>query len=105
MEPSIMVAIIGAIQGVGVAIIGSIAAKTNKRNEEYRKRREETDRRREERDAALYALVFADSTGTEVLLHQAHGDHLNGNVEDALNSIRKAKGKFNEICNQEVAKL
>ena len=105
MDPTIMVAIIGAIQSIGVAIIGAIVARNNKRNEEYRKKREESERRREERDQALYDLVFADSTGTEVLLHQAHGDHLNGNVESALNSISKAKGVFNKICNRAVSEL
>lgn len=105
VDPTIMVAIIGAIESIGVAIIGGIVTRTNRANERYRKKREELDKRREERDEALYALLFADSTGTEVLLHQAHGDHLNGNVEDALKSISKAKGRLNNICNREIAKL
>ena len=116
MDPGITVAIIALVQGLGVAVINGIISRSNKRNDEYRRKREseeaayrvereERDRRREVRDAKLYNLVFANSTGTEVLLHQAHGDHLNGNVEQALRSIQRAKGDFNSICNQEVAKL
>ena len=105
MEPTVMVAIIGAIEGIGVAVIGMIVSQMNKRNDEYHKRREESDQKRKERDQALYDLVFADSTGTEVLLHQAHGDHLNGNVEDALTSIHDAKSKFNKICNEAASSL
>lgn len=105
MDPTVMVAIIGAIEGIGVAVIGMIVSQMNKRNDEYHKRREESDQKRKERDQALYDLVFADSTGTEVLLHQAHGDHLNGNVEDALKSIHDAKGKFNSICNEAASSL
>ena len=105
MDPTVMVAIIGAIEGIGVAVIGMFVSQMNKRNDEYHKSREESDQKRKERDQALYDLVFADSTGTEVLLHQAHGDHLNGNVEDALKSIHDAKSKFNKIRNEAASSL
>lgn len=98
MEPSIIVAIIGGIEAVIVAIIGGIITKSRKDDEEHQKQREE-------RDAALYALVVANASGTEVLLHQAHGEKLNGNVEDALNDIKNAKSEFNQIVNQQAAKL
>lgn len=98
MEPSIIVAIIGGIEAVIVAIIGGIITRNRKTDEEHQKQREE-------RDAALYALAFANASGTEVLLHQAHGEKLNGNVEDALNGIQSAKSRFNEVVNRQAAKL
>ena len=98
MEPSIIVAIIGGIEAVIVAIIGGVLTR-------YRKSDEEHQKMREERDTALYGLVFANASGTEVLLHQAHGEKLNGNVEDALNGIQSAKSRFNEVVNRQAAKL
>ena len=112
MEPTIVVAIIGAIEAVTVAFVGGIYAKLSadvkRRADEQDARdeeRAERDRIREERDACLYDLMFATASGTEVLLHQAHGDHLNGNVEDALSSIRKAKSECNHIFNRSAASM
>ena len=105
MDATIVVAIIGAIEGIGVAIIAGMFARFNKRNEEYRAKREERDKKREERDANMYDLLFATANGTEVLLEAAHGDKLNGNVEKALTSIRNAKSNCNHIANQQMARL
>ena len=100
-----MVAIIGAIEGVGVAIIAGMFSRFNKNNEAYRAKREARDAAREERDASMYDLLFATANGTEVLLEAAHGDQLNGNVEKALASIRNAKSSCNHIANQNMARL
>ena len=105
MEPSIMVAIIGLVEAVGVALIGGMLSRANKRSDDYRKKVDEREKARVERDAALYDLVFASASGTEVLLHQAHGDHINGNVEEALASIKAAKAECNHVFNRQAAEL
>ena len=105
MDTAIIVAIIGAIEGLGVAIIGALLARNAKRTEDYRKTREEAESRREERDACLYDLMFATAGGTEVLLHQAHGDHLNGNVDTALAEIHAAKAECNRVFNRTAASI
>ena len=98
MPIEVLVAIIGAIQAIGVAIIGGlISLKTKARD-----KREEA---REQRDACNYDLLFAVADGTEVLLQQAHGEQMNGNVDQALSSIRKAKSECNHLYNSQVAKL
>lgn len=98
MEPSVVVAIIGAIEAIGVAVIGGLISRNQKRSESAQKAREE-------RDSCLYNLMFATASGTEVLLHQAHGEQLNGNVEDALRDIQNAKAKCNSLFNHHMAKL
>ena len=88
MEPAIIVAIIALIQGIAVAVINKQMNKVKDDNEAYRKKREKRDLERQERDEAIYNLVLANASGTEVLLHQAHGEQLNGNVEEALSLLR-----------------
>lgn len=98
MDMTVVVAIIGAIEAVGVTIIGGLISRNNKKNDEYRNLREE-------RDTNIYGLMFATANGTEVLLEAAHGDQLNGNVDEALTRIRVAKGKCNGIANKNMARL
>ena len=98
MEPTVMVAVLGLIEGIGVAIIGGLLSRSS------RKRAAEDEARRK-RDEAIIDLALANAEGTEVLLHQAHGDHLNGNVEHALASIGKAKSAYNHLCNAQMAQL
>lgn len=105
MEAAIIVAIVALIQGVAVAVINGQMNKVKEDNEEYRKKREKRDAERQERDEAIYNLVLANASGTEVLLHQAHGDRVNGNVDDALNSIHSAKSNYNKICNRQMAQI
>ena len=62
MPVEVLVAIIGAIQAIGVAIIGGLI----NRNSKKRDKREEA---REQRDACNYDLLFAVADGTEVLFH------------------------------------
>lgn len=98
MPVEVVVAIIGAIEAIGVAIIGGIITSN--------RRKDEADREaRERRDAANYDLLFAVADGVEVLLEQAHGDKMNGNVEKALQSVRAAKSNCNHVYNEQVAKI
>lgn len=105
MEPTITVAIIGCIEALGVAIIGGLLARANRRSEDHHREASEREAKRVERDACLYDLVFATASGTEVLLHQAHGEKLNGNVDEALDEIKCAKAECNHVFNRQAAKL
>lgn len=98
MPVEVLIAIIGLIQAIGVTIIGGLITYSQKK-------RERRDEAREKRDACNYDLLFAVADGTEVLLQQAHGDKMNGNVDDALSSIRKAKAECNHLYNSQIAKL
>lgn len=98
MDTGIVIAIIGAIEALGVAIIGALVARSSKRSAE-------AEASRMERDARLYDLVFACATGTEVLLHQAHGEKVNGNVDEALAQLQRAKAECNHVINKQAARL
>lgn len=98
MPVEVLVAIIGLIQAIGVTIIGAIITRTSKQ-------RDKRDEAREKRDACNYDLLFAVADGTEVLLQQAHGEQMNGNVDEALKSIRSAKAECNHLYNSQIAKL
>ena len=116
MDPTVTVALLALIEGVGVAIIGGLFAKSKSDSDAYRIKREareakereeiaERNKRREERDVAILALNFACAEGTEVLLEYAHGEKMNGNVDDALKSISAARKRLNNLINKEVVKL
>ena len=105
MPPEVSVAIIAGVQAIAVAIIGGLIEKNARKTERYREQKEEQYELRKKRDKALYELVFADSTGTEILLHQAHGDHINGNVESAINSISAAKQNLRSVCTETAAQI
>ena len=116
MDVTVIVAIITAVQVVAVAVIGGLFSYFTKKSEskaeayrqadlKYRDEREERERMREELNACMYDLTFAVSGGVEVLLHQAHGEKMNGNVDDALKSIKEAKGECNHLLNKNAAKI
>ncbi len=112
MPVEVVVAVIGLIQALGVAVIGGIITRNRRADERLQARlaereaeRAERDRAREERDACNYDLLFSVADGVEVLLEQAHGERMNGNVEKALASVRGAKSKCNHMYNQQIAKL
>ena len=116
IDNSVVIAQLGLIEVIGCAVITGIFGvvmkwqekrRNNEREEDlaYRKRREEREQTRQERDAALYSVVLSTARGTEVLLHQAHGDHLNGDVEHSLESIDHAISEFNKVSNEQMAKL
>ena len=107
----IIIAVVALIQGIGVALVQGMMSRKEKDTQEYREKREKAekeaederkarDQSRKELDLAILGLAFATSEGTEVLLHQAHGDQVNGNVDKALKSIGDARSRCNEIVNK-----
>ena len=105
MPVEVVVAIIGAIEALGVAVIGALITVYRKKDEAAQAVLAEKERARERRDAHNYDLLFSVADGVEVLLEQAHGDKMNGNVEKALESVRGAKSKCNHLYNEQVAKI
>ena len=112
MDASVLVAIVSAVEGIGIAIIGFIVSGINRKNEQYRLLREQREslekqeREQKERELAEFRaaeldLVFATANGTDVLLQSAHGEHINGNVDEARKSIQKAKSECNHIVNKQ----
>lgn len=104
MDTAVIVALIAAVQAVGVAVIGGLFAYYNKRADTRASEAAEVERMREEIDSCMYDLVFASANALEVLLHKAHGDHVNGNVDDALESIKSAKSECNHLLNKHAAR-
>ena len=105
MPVEVIVAIIGAIEAIGVAIIGGIITANRRKDESDREERAKKEEAREIRDSANYDLLFAVADGVEVLLEQARGDKLNGNVDKALKSVELAKSQCNHFYNKQMAKL
>ena len=103
MPPEVIAAIIAGVQAIAVAVIGGLIQRNAKKTERYREQKEEQYELRKKRDKALYELVFADSTGTEILLHQAHGDHLNGNVEAAREKAKEARDAYRAFIHDQAA--
>lgn len=111
MDTEVIVALIVLAQAVGVAIINGLMKRREESNAEYRQQREVRERERDkaekereesrkELDVAILGLMFANAEGNEVLLHQAHGEQVNGNVDAALSSIQAAKARCNEVINK-----
>ena len=87
------------------------ADELRKQDLEYREERERIEAEREaemeakekarkELDTARLNLSFASVNGLMVLLHAAHGDQVNGNVDKAIESIEHAKGECNKLTNK-----
>lgn len=74
-----------------------LANKTSKNQDRAAKDAKEYRTKRERLDKAKWKVLIATVSGVSLLLHQAHGDKLNGNVEAALEDIDKAKDELNEV--------
>ena len=116
MDTAIIVALISAVQAIGVAVITALISRNRREAEVYRAKREEQEKlakaaadeirnQREARELAMMNLLFADAEGTEVLLKKAHGESINGDVEEARYSIAKARTELNQFVNQAAIRL
>lgn len=116
VDTSIIIAQLSLVEVLGSTLIagifGIIQHRQEKKREaerkadlEYRNKREKQEETRQNRDAKLYGVVLSTARGTQVLLHQAHGDHLNGDVEHSLKSIEDSISEFNKLSNDQMSKL
>ena len=101
LDTSIATIICAAIAGAG-SIVSAIIANHSKRMQEQDKaereqRQVETDRRAADQAEMLECVInYAAATGaaTKVLLLNARGDKINGNVEDALEKLDAAGCRY-----------
>ena len=127
IDTAALATVLGTVEVLGAAFITGLFAYFTKRAEvkaqkqreedreeaerqrkadlEYREERERLESERQERDEAIYGVVLTTARGTELLLQQAHGEKLNGNVEAALTSMNKAIGRYNNLANKHMAHL
>jgi hypothetical protein len=103
IDTSIVVALISAVGLISVAIIEGLNIR--RRNTEAVEKQQDRDEQAKslEMQRAMFGLVGATADGTQVLLLQAHGEKLNGNVTAALKDIECAKQDYNRVRDSIVA--
>lgn len=77
-----------------VCLLGILVNKSSKR-------RDEREKLQHIITSAQLKATMATGNATLVLLHQAHGDHLNGNVDAAITNVTEAMSDINDA----IAKL
>ena len=91
---AIVTSTMACVGAVASALISNRSAKNQEKAaseaREYRTKRERLDK-------AKWKVLIATMSGVSLLLHQAHGDKLNGNVEAALGQIKDAKDELDEV--------
>lgn len=94
--PSV-VAAVGAVAAAYISTKNKEAAEKSATDAKaYRERRERIDR-------AKWKVLLATQEGVTVLLHQAKGEKMNGNVDAALIRIAKATDELTEVQIKELS--
>lgn len=106
MEVEIVVALItSTIAAFGSIECALIATRNGKKAEDAARSTEAYRRDREEIDVAKWKVLKATMEGVTVLLRQAKGERLNGNVEAALDGIEEAEQSLDEVQAKLLAKM
>lgn len=116
MDTPVIVAIIALCDTALGAVIAGLFSWLNHKNDKYRSKREaeeaEERRKREVEDAkakrvnkAIIDMQFSMADCLDVLLRKAQGDRLNGEVREARTSLKKAKGRLNDLANEQLAEV
>lgn len=106
MAAEIVVAIItSTVAALGSIVCALIANRNGKRAEDAANIAAEYRRDREALDVAKWKVLKATMEGVTVLLHQAKGEKLNGNVEDALDNMREAEASLDDVQTRLLAKM
>lgn len=74
-----------------------IAHSGTKRQDEAAKEAKDYRDKRERIDQAKWKVLLSTMEGVTVLLHQAKGEKLNGNVDAALGNIASAKDELTKV--------
>lgn len=102
MEAGIIEIATSTIAAVAAVACALISTKARRKQDEAAKDAKDYRVQREKLDVAKSKVLLSTMEGVTVLLHQAKGEKLNGNVEAALTDIREA-GKELENVRTEIA--
>lgn len=93
METELIIAIVTSSAAAVTSIVTALIARSNKQDaKNYRSKREKLDR-------AKWKVLTATMEGVSLLLHHAHGEKLNGNVDEALNKVKDAEAELDNVMN------
>ena len=98
MPTELAIAIVTTTGTLIVSIVNGFMTRNNaKKQEKAAQEVKEYRTKRERLDKAKWKVLIATMGGVSLLLHQAHGDKLNGNVEAALEEINDAKSELDDV--------
>ena len=98
MPTELAVAIVTSTTAAVAAVASAwLSNRSAKKQDESMRRADEYRTQREKLDKAKNKVLVATMDGVLVLLHQAHGDKLNGNVTAAIEDIRDAKDELEDV--------
>ena len=93
METELIIAIVTSSAAAITSIVTALIARSNKKDaSNYRTKREKLDR-------AKWKVLTATMEGVSLLLHHAHGEKLNGNVDEALDKVKEAEAELDNVMN------
>ena len=98
MDTTVIAATIAAIASILAAFITACSAAERRRDEER-------ERLREQMNQATAESMLALLDAMDVSMLALEGGHLNGNVEEARASIKKAKGEYQAARSKATAHL
>ena len=91
---AIVTSTVAAVSSITCALI---ASKNGRKQDESAKSAETYRKDRERLDVAKWKVLKATMEGVTVLLKQAKGEKLNGNVEEALGNIQDAEQSLDDV--------
>jgi len=102
----LMIAIVTSSMACISAVVSAwLSNKSAKSQEKAAKDAKDYRSQREKLDKAKAGVLIATMEGVSVLLRQAKGEKLNGNVEAALTNLDAAEGELNDVRNEIMAQL
>lgn len=99
----VIAALPSSIAALASVVCALLARETRKIQEAAAKDAKDYRAQRERLDTAKSKVLLSTMEGVTVLLHQAKGEKLNGNVEAALTDIREAGKELEEVRSEIVA--
>lgn len=96
MELAIAI-VTSSIAAVSSIVCAWLSNRNGKKAEAAAEDAKEYRTKRERLDKAKWKVLIGTMDGVSLLLHQAHGEQLNGNVDAAIENIEKAKDELNEV--------
>ena len=99
METELIIAIFtSSIAAIASVTCAWLANRSGKDAKSYRSKREQLDK-------AKWKVLTATMSGVSLLLHHAHGEELNGNVEAALKKIDEANKELDDVNSDIISKV